>query len=261
MLVVTPTLKNKSSGNLITLRSLLYFKILLICVFDVFSSFLSGKMKAHMVCADKLLSTFSTIFMHPYFLSYGGFIKTFVIFCFLIQLPAVSVLASICSRFVLPSLCISIFAHASAYISRSNSIPKSCFFCISLALSVCNPPASCIIFAIAFTRNPPEPQHASKTLSSLFTSKILYIKSVMCSGVNICPDSDFFLYLLNSLKKIPITSSPRHASEFKQSLISVTQLINCSISSFTLACSFSSSLSTFKFILISENTSDNKDNF
>ena len=41
------------------------------------------------------------------------------------------------------------------------------------------------MFAMAFTRKPPEPHVASKMQSSMFTSRILYMKSVMCSGVNI----------------------------------------------------------------------------
>ena len=202
--VVTPS-ENTFSGSLIIFCSWWCFNIDALLSF---SNFLSGKINAHIVCCGTLSNTFSTIFRHPYFLSNGGFIKTLVIFLSLIHSPAFKVLLSNCSKFVFPSLCISILAQASANISLSNSIPNNCWLFIFLALSVCIPPDSLIILLIDLTKKPPDPQAASKTLSSWWTSINLYIKEVTCSGVNTWPLSDFFLYLLNSLKKIPITSSP-----------------------------------------------------
>ena len=61
---------------------------------------------------------------------------------------------------------------------------------------------------MALTKKAPEPQVASKTLSSWSTLSSRYMSDVIWSGVKTCPASDFFLYLENSLKKIPMTSSP-----------------------------------------------------
>lgn len=67
ILVVIPTPKNKSSGSLITLRNLCFFKIRFICSLLVFSNFLSGNINAHCVCVGTLFRTFSTILIQPYF--------------------------------------------------------------------------------------------------------------------------------------------------------------------------------------------------
>ena len=203
--VVTPSEKI-FSGNLIIFSIVLCLRSFL--PFLSFSNFLSGRIKAHFVFLGTLFNTFSTIVKHPYFVSNGGFISTFVIFLDLIQSQASFVLLSRCSRFVFPSLWINIFAQASAKISLSNSIPYNWVSLIWEAFFVLMPPASFIILHIAFTKNAPEPQAASNILSFWLTSINLYIKDVIWSGVKTWPLSDFFLYRLNSLKKIPITSSP-----------------------------------------------------
>ena len=223
---------------------------------------MSGKINAHVVPAGTLSSTFFTIVIHPYVLSNGGFINTLVTllpwfspsnFTYIsrIHLDASSVLESSCSKFVFPSLWINIFAHANAYISLSNSIPYSCLPFISVAFLVLMPPASLIILHIDLTKKAPEPQAASKTTSFWVTSINLYIKDVIWSGVNTCPLSDFPLYLLNSLKKMAITSSPFHLSDLIKSEISLTQSMKLSIATWLFVV----------FILISEYTSQSKSSF
>lgn len=137
--------------------------IFLVC--EVFSSFLSGKMNAHIVPVGTESSTFCTIFIHPYFRSYGGFINTLVIFFFFIHSQASPERVSKGAKFVFPSLWISILAQANAKMSCESSIPNSWHDLILSASSVFTPPASFIMLHMAFTRNAPEPHVASRTLS------------------------------------------------------------------------------------------------
>ena len=160
--VVTPS-ENTFSGSLIIFSRVLCFSSL--GPFLSFSSFLSGRIKAHFVCSGTFFRTFPTIVRHPYFDSNGGFIRTFVICFDFIQSHASCVRLSSCSRFVLPSLWISILAQASANISRSNSMPNSWVFLMSDAFFVFTPPDSLIILHIALTRNAPDPHAASRILS------------------------------------------------------------------------------------------------
>ena len=114
MLVVTPVPWNTSSGSLITLRRR-WLSLMRLVMPRVFSSFLSGRMNAHMVPCGTLSNTFSTMFMQPNFVSNGGFISTLVMPFDLIHAPASGVRESRHSRFVLPSLWMSMFAQAKAY--------------------------------------------------------------------------------------------------------------------------------------------------
>ena len=63
------------SGNLIIFSKVLCLSSL---VPLSFSSFLSGRIKAHFVCGGKLRRILFTIVKQPYLRSKGGFIKTFV---------------------------------------------------------------------------------------------------------------------------------------------------------------------------------------
>ena len=145
-----------------------------------------------------------------------------------IQSQASCEVLSICSRLVLPSLWISILAHAKEYTLLSISIPYRCST-ISFAFSVVGPPASLIIFDIALVRKAPLPHAASRTPSFILISIRRHIREVICGGVNTCPFSDLPLYLLNSLKKMLITSSPFQYLELTNWDMVSTQSINSSI--------------------------------